>query len=429
MASTALTAYRLLLPFLLGAARLAARFIPELDAFFAVRKGGLNRLEAAIAASRRKGPRIWIHAASVGEFEQARPLVARLRNRYSDAAIFVSFLSESGYNARKEFPGVEAVFYLPADSWRNARRTTKIIRPQLVVLMRYDFWPNHLAAARKSGARLALAAGVLQTGSAYRRQPARWFYRSVFQLFDHIYTVEEKDSEAFRTLFGCSRVTTAGDPRVEQVVIRSRDTSPVDFLKPFYAHRKALVCGSVWPADTTLLLAAWKKLGSPLPLVLAPHKVDEEHLAPIEKQLRESGIAWRRLSNLDECFDASQETLLVDRTGILLELYAIAAIAYVGGGFGINVHNTLEPAAHGLPVLFGPRHRNSPEAEALIGCGGAAEIADTDRLEAMLKRLIEAESERERMSRASAAFITANAGAAGVVADGLVALLGGEVAG
>ncbi|NTV98722.1 MAG: 3-deoxy-D-manno-octulosonic acid transferase, partial [Chlorobiaceae bacterium] len=191
MRSPILFFYSLLFPLLLRIVGLLAPFVPKLRNFFASRQGLFTDLEEKLSAVSHSGRRLWVHASSVGEFEQARPVITALKNKHPDLTVFVSFFSESGFNARRDYPDAAAVFYLPADTKANASRLVSLLSPDILMLMRYDFWPNHLIEAKNHGAKLVLAAAVLQSGSPYLNRFWKSFYREIFNLFDRIWTVSE----------------------------------------------------------------------------------------------------------------------------------------------------------------------------------------------------------------------------------------------
>ena len=419
MNSPAFLFYTILLPIFLGIARLFSPLHPKLKTFFNVRKEGFEELQQKIHKLPATTFRLWVHAASVGEFEQARPIITALKARHPELTLFVSFLSDSGYNARKNFPDASAVFYLPADTRANAKKLVALIKPDLLLLMRYDFWPNHLLEAKKSGATLFLAAAVLQENAQYFKPVLKGFYKSIFNLFDHIYTVSEKDTIAFREKFNCQQAETAGDPRFDQVFLRSRNCAKVDHLKPFFENRTVLVAGSVWEQDETVLIPVWQELENRPPLILVPHEVNPENMSRLYQELQNRSLAYTPVSSLNKTFNPEREILVIDQTGYLAELYSLASIAYVGGGFGVNVHNTLEPAVYTIPVLFGPNCHNSPEAEELVAAGGAVIIHDVKELAAALKTLTTDTSQREKSGKAAGKFVQERTGATTLIAESI----------
>uniref|UniRef100_Q3ARJ8 3-deoxy-D-manno-octulosonic acid transferase n=1 Tax=Chlorobium chlorochromatii (strain CaD3) TaxID=340177 RepID=Q3ARJ8_CHLCH len=409
--------YQTLFPLLAGVAQGVKALHPQIAAFFEVRQHLFTTLQQQLATMPNNGFRLWVHAASVGEFEQARPIIAALQARHPNLRLFISFLSPSGYNARKNFPNAAAVFYLPLDTAANARKLVALLKPDALLLMRYDFWPNHLLAAKKYGTTLVLAAAVLQPQSAYFNPLLRRFYKKLFHLFNAIYTVAERDTQAFKEHFGYRNAITAGDPRFDQVVARSRNRAAVANLRAHYEGRKVLVAGSVWEADEQLLIAAWQELNPRPSLIVVPHQTEPEKIAHLCSLLDERNLSYARISTFPESFQPEQQILIIDQIGYLAELYSIASIAYVGGGFGVNVHNTLEPAVYAIPVLFGPNHHNSPEAAALLEAGGATVVQQQSELHAALQCLCSNESERQRQGSAAGTFVQARTGATAMVVE------------
>ncbi len=245
------------------------------------------------------------------------------------------------------------------------------------------------------------------------------FYRSIFHLFDHIYTVSEQDTLAFQQTFNCQQAETAGDPRFDQVFLRSRNQGRVAHLKPLFENRTVLVAGSVWEKDEQLLLPVWKKLDERPALLLVPHEVNTEKMERLYRELQNLSLDFMAVSVLNDTFDPERQILVIDQTGYLAELYALASIAYVGGGFGVNVHNTLEPAVQGIPVLFGPRYHNSPEAEGLVAAGGATVIHDQKELAEALETLTTDCAQRKKSGMKAAAFVQGFIGATTAIASGI----------
>ncbi len=411
--------YNILFPIVLGIAQLLSTLYPKLRTFFTVRKGVFEELEQKISNTPLVPFRLWVHAASVGEFEQARPIIAALKASHPEITLFISFLSDSGYNAQKNFPDAAAVFYLPADTRANARKLVSLLKPDALLLMRYDFWANHLIEAKKQGTKLILAAAVLQNNAPYFNPILKSFYRSIFHLFDNIYTVSSKDTVAFRQIFKCEQAKTAGDPRFDQVCLRSRNTSKVDHLKRFYTNRTVLVAGSVWERDEMLLLPAWQEPGERPSLVLVPHQVNSENMTRLYQELHSRSLAYVPVSSLNDNFNPEKEILVIDQAGYLVELYSFASFAYIGGGFGVNVHNTLEPAVYNIPVLFGPRYHNSPEAEGLVAAGGAKVIHDEGELARAVNTLTCNATQRAERGMAAGLFVQERTGATAIIAESI----------
>lgn len=374
--------YSLLFPLLQLSVRLASLFSPKIKATLQGRAQLFESIEQAMQRIPNDGAlRVWIHAASVGEFEQARPIIQKLRNELG-ARIFVSFLSVSGYAARKNDAEADLVCYLPEDTEHNATRFLELIRPSLLLVMRYDFWFNHLFTAREYGVELVLANATLRHDSAYLKPIAKSFYKQIFLLFDKIFTVTEADKKNFEQGFGLKNVEIAGDTRYDQVLHRSQSRAKVAHLASHFEDRKVLVAGSVWESDLAILLPAFKRLHQTLPklsLILVPHEVSTEKIQRVLTQLAHVGLESERISSLSENF-SGDKVLVIDQIGYLAELYSLADVAYIGGGFGVNVHNVLEAAVYAIPLIYGSRIHKSREAQELAEAGGGKIIKTESEL-------------------------------------------------
>jgi 3-deoxy-D-manno-octulosonic-acid transferase len=265
---------------------------------------------------------------------------------------------------------------------------------------------------------MILAATALPPGSPYLKHGLRGFYRDLFTLFDKVFTIDESDAATFRKRFGCTSVRQAGDPRFDQVVERQRKSdNRAAKLKPMFRDRMTLVGGSTWEPDEAILIPAWLSVREKISLVLVPHRVDAPNIERLLRFLRKSGIEATTISALDERFDQATQVLVVDQVGYLAELYAIASIAYVGGGFGVNVHNTIEPAAHAIPVLFGPRHGNSPEAAGLIEAGAATVVTGEPELREALTKFVGETTHLKRAGENAGTYVRSRLGATRIIAE------------
>lgn len=399
--------YNLLLPLLLLVLRFLGIFNPKIRATLAGRHRLFETLTEKVQTLPKARRRIWFHVASVGEFEQARPIIRHLRQQ-GDWVIVVSFLSVSGYEARKHFPDADLITYLPEDTPRNAQKFCALIQPDIAVVVRYDFWLNHLLEAKRIGASLLLIAASVQAKSPYFKPILRSFYNVIFSCFDKIFTVSERDASALRERFALNTVEVAGDTRYDQVFERSKGREKIAHLEHFYRAKRVLVCGSTWQVDEDLLVKAFTHLNG-VSLILVPHELSAENLARLESLLTAMNFKYAKVSRLPNNF-SNEQVLIVDAMGYLAELYALASVAYVGGGFGVNVHNTLEAAVHGVPVLFGGNIHKSREAKELVEAGGAFIVTETS-LPSTLRMLFENDTLRQQAGEKAAAFVNARLGA------------------
>jgi 3-deoxy-D-manno-octulosonic-acid transferase len=400
--------YRLLLgPLVSGGARLVAIFSPK------VRRGlvGRRRQRTTDATAQASDAfSIHVHAASVGEFEQAKPIIETLRRESRRYRITASFFSPSGFEQQGTYDQLDDAWYLPDDRPAHVRRFLDRIAPDLVVVIRYDLWPEFLRQAGERGIPSALVCGTMRADSSRLRPIARGFFGWLHGQLALIDCVGEEDAAAFRRLTTEVPIEVTGDTRYDRVVERAdagtRAVLPVDRRQ--LGDGLVLVAGSTWPADEALLAGL---VGDErVRVVVVPHEPTPTHVASLRARLGRSVV----LSSLapGEPIEPGA-ALIVDRTGILLGLYALADIAYVGGAFGAGVHSVLEPAAYGIPVLAGPRIERSRDASALHAAGLLGVVDDAPALAAAVAALRDDGALRAEKGAASGQFVRERAGATG----------------
>lgn len=363
--------YRTLSPALVGMTRGLAPFSAKLARGVAGRQGLMERLTAS-AESVRGG--VWFHVTSVGEYEQARPLISALAELDDPPPVMVTHFSPSGYDFARERPCARLHEYLPFDHPRDMERLVNLWQPRLLVFVKFDCWPNQVLAAAGHQVPVVLLAGSLQPDSSRLHPLARGLFREMFNHFAHLGVCTEEDRERFVTQLGVScPVTVTGDTRVEQVIKRfekAQDGATAKELKKLGG--RILVLGSTWPPDEKLwlpILPVLLEKFSDLRIVLTPHEPLPGRLADLENALDRCSILHGRLSRLMELGAekmSSRRVILVDSIGVLAEIYRSGHLAYVGGSFTTGVHNTMEPAVASLPVMFGPRIGNAEEAGVLV---------------------------------------------------------------
>lgn len=313
---------------------------------------------------------LWMHCASLGEFEQGRPILELIHERYPDYQIVLSFYSPSGYEQQADYPHADYVTYLPADSPSNARHWVEELRPNLVIFVKYEFWVFHLKALFAAGIPVFLVAGSFREKQLFFQWYGGYF-RELLSGFQHLYVQNQSDQDLLHR-FGITSVTVAGDPRVDRVLGIAQEEINFPLVASFKGTERLFIGGSTWPVGEQILLtrqAYWEKDWK---LLLAPHDISEAHLKNIEALL---DVPFCRYSQLVPNQDLSPyRVLILDTIGMLSRVYHYGELAYIGGGFGKSIHNILEPAAHGLPILFGPNHQKFQEALTLKSQRGAFEI-------------------------------------------------------
>lgn len=422
----ALRAARPLLP-------LAARGEGKLARGIRGRAGVLERLEAWARAHRDPArPLVWFHAPSVGEGLQARAVVQAFRARRPDAQVAYTFFSPSADSFARTVQA-DVADYLPLDLPGDVRRALEALRPDVIAFSKTDVWPVLNREAKARGVRLAMLSGTLPASSSRLGGPARALLAPAYARLDVAAAISPDDAERFGALgVPADRRRVMGDARFDQVWARARAVDRASpLLRPFGGFDGlTIVAGSTWPADEERLvpaLAAIACTGQPLRAILVPHEPTAAHLDGLESRLRAAGIApVVRLSQV-EAGAAPGMTVVVDRVGVLGDLYALADVAYVGGGWGTaGLHSVLEPAAFGVPVLFGPRHANAREAAELIARGGAFELAGDGPATVRLLPLVQDAARRRAAGNAARAHVQASLGAAERGADIIESLLAGR---
>jgi 3-deoxy-D-manno-octulosonic-acid transferase len=369
---------------------------------------GLEATTHALAS----GTRVWIHSASMGEFEQGKAIIASLRDQYPGLDIIVTFFSPSGYENSRNYPLANIVSYIPFDTPRNAERFLDIINPDVALFIRYDIWPNHLWALRKRMIPALLVNATMSRVTVRRLPFVKGFYRAVYDNLEEILTVSENDVQAFRLFsLGHPRIMAVGDTRFDQVAARSIEAGRKTILPPdILSGRKVLVAGSCWGEDDHHLVPAFERLSKALPealLIHVPHEPTQHHIAGLANRFR-GRLSFCLLSDIGRY--AGEPVIVVDSIGKLVPLYASAHLAYIGGSFGQGIHNVLEAAVFGVPVVFGPRHYNSQEPLQLIDAGGGFVVDDEQSMERTLKNLLEDDVVRAMAGARAAEFVRKHTG-------------------
>ena len=395
--------------------RLAAFFNPKAAKWIQGRKGLFTKLEAAIQPTDRV---IWMHCASLGEFEQGRPLLEELRTHYPSHRILLTFFSPSGYEVQKNYPGADWVFYLPMDGTRNANRFLDIVHPELVIFVKYEFWFFYLKKLQYRNVPLLLVAALFRKEMSF----FSWYghlSRKMASRFNHIF-VQNQSSYQLLQEIGLHKIASiAGDTRFDRVVSIAKQAAPIQTLRDFAEGKPLLIAGSTWPADEKALAYAFSQPTiNAIKLVLAPHEITEAHLQEIEAIFPGSV----RLSCITTVNYKESNVLIIDNYGMLSRAYQHANIAYVGGGLQASgIHNVLEAAVYGIPVVFGSRYEKYAEAVELVKQGGAlplpANQPANEALTDILQKLIGEDSFRKQIGAAALKFVYSQQGSTQKIMD------------
>lgn len=408
-----------------AAVRLSAAWNPKAAAWVRGREALWLRLEQA--APHLQGC-LWMHCASVGEFEQGRPVLEAIKAQRPELPVLLTFFSPSGYEARKQEPLATHVDYLPPDGRANAARLQQLLRPSATIFVKYEFWYHHLHALQRHRVPVFLVAALFRKDQPF----FQWYggaWRSMLRCFTHIFTQDEASLRSLQSL-GLKSASVGGDTRFDRVAAIASTVNELPLARAFAGSGPVLVCGSTWPEDETLLAAALARDSTAvLKCIVVPHELQEGQLAVIERAFPMPLARWTELeqSPLESVAAMlgaeSKGTLLVDKMGVLARLYRYGQVAYVGGGFTGGIHSLLEAAAWGVPVIFGPKHRKFPEAQGLIDAGAGQQVHNTAELHEALGRWLDDPQALGKASEAAARYVKERTGVAGRVAGVVVAAM------
>lgn len=328
---------------------------------------------------------IWFHAASLGEFEQGRPMIEAIRKKYPQYKILLTFFSPSGYEVRKDYDGADVVCYLPFDTPYKVRKFINLANPTLAIFIKYEFWMNYLTELKRRNIPTYIISAIFRKEQLFFRSYGKW-YLKVLHCFDRLF-VQDQASALLLAEFGFENVSVCGDTRFDRVIDVQRQARLLPVVEQFVENEKRmiLVAGSTWPQDEDILIPYFNEHPE-IKLIIAPHEIHREHLIDIASKLRRPSIS---LSQTNDQHITDKDCLIIDSFGMLSSIYRYANVAYIGGGFGKGIHNTLEAAVFGVPVLFGPKYQKFKEANDLIAIGGGFSLADEKAFVNQMDKLIE----------------------------------------
>jgi 3-deoxy-D-manno-octulosonic-acid transferase len=400
--------YNLLAVFSEFLLKIIALFNPKIKLFVDGQANSFGILKAKIKAYDKM---IWFHAASLGEYEQGLPLMEKIRSKYPNHLIVLTFFSPSGYEVRKNNGVADVTVYLPLDTKSNVKQFMEIVRPEMAFFIKYEYWPNYLNALKISETPTYLVSGIFRENQAF----FKWyggFYRKGLDAFEHFFVQNSTSKELALTL-GKSNVTVSGDTRFDRVAaILDRDND-LDYISEFKNNTLTIVVGSSWPKDESLLVDFINSTSVPLKFIIAPHNIQPDQILELKNSITKKCVLFSENSSASL---AEFDVFIIDVVGILTKIYSYADIAYVGGGFGNpGVHNILEPATFGVPIIIGPNFSHFAEATALVNMGGCVSISDKESLFDILEILINNEDIRNEKGHICSTFVEMNKGATAIV--------------
>lgn len=368
----------------IAAYSLAIRLAAPLNEKAALLSKGRKEVEARMQAIERgKGRLVWFHAASLGEFEQGRPVMEMLKQREPETKILLTFFSPSGYEIRKNYAGADYILYLPADTPRNAARFVEHFHPDAALFVKYEFWYNYLHELYKRRIPIYLISAIFRPEQPFFK---RWgsLHRQMLRFFDCLYVQDETSVKLLQSI-GISTTRLTGDTRFDRVKQIADSGKEIEKVRLFCNGQPTVVCGSTWPPDEDILMDYLNGYTGDYKWILVPHEIGENHLKSIEGKCRKKILRY----SSTETAPQEYEVLLIDTIGLLSSIYRYGQIAYIGGGFGVGIHNTLEAAVYGIPVLFGPKYKKFKEAVRLLEEGGAFSVHSKEELQEVLHSLME----------------------------------------
>ena len=392
-------------------------FSRKLKLFCVGRKHLVKRMESTF--SEVNDDVVWFHCSSVGEFEQARPLIEWYKSNCAEIKILLTFFSPSGYELRKNYSLADWVFYLPMDTYSNAKRVIQAVQPKMLIFTKYDLWSNYISQAKKAGVELYLISAIFRPYQSF----FQWwggFFRKMLRHFTTIFVQDEASASCLKSIGLAENVVVAGDTRFDRVAKVASQGKELAVIESFIKDAFTIVAGSTWLSDDELIADVLKNF-SKLRLIVAPHEIHKERISKIQEVYASYGVAKysevadevqiESLSENPTSLFAQKRVLVIDSLGLLSSLYRYADIAYIGGGFGVGIHNTLEAAVYGVPIAFGPNYKKFKEAIDLIECNGATSVGSSSELYQFIDNCMKDDELRNFRGKSSREYVEKNLGA------------------
>ncbi|PXY39499.1 3-deoxy-D-manno-octulosonic acid transferase [Flavobacterium cheongpyeongense] len=354
---------------------------------------------------------IWFHSASLGEYEQGLPVIEKIKEKYPAHKIIVTFFSPSGYEVRKNNHVADVTLYLPLDTKSNAKQFLRLAHPELVFFIKYEFWLNYLKELKKTKTPTYLISGIFRDSQMF----FKWyggFYRKALETFTYFFVQNEKSKVKIETI-GFNNVIVSGDTRFDRVdTILDRDNS-LEFIETFINNQPTIIIGSSWPKDEALLIEYINQASSTVKFIIAPHNIKKEQIQNLKNSISKETVLYSEKENKKL---SNYTVFIVDTVGLLTKIYSYGTIAYVGGGFGNpGIHNILEPAAFGLPIVIGPNYSKFAEAIELVSLGGSMVVSNEEELKQIFNRLLTDLNFTEEKGRICQTYIQNNKGATNTI--------------
>ncbi|XRE43557.1 3-deoxy-D-manno-octulosonic acid transferase [Tenacibaculum discolor] len=396
--------YNLLLALVSTLLPIVALFNKKIKLFYQGRKETFSKLESISKTDKV----VWFHAASLGEFEQGRPIIEELKELYSDYKIVVTFFSPSGYEIRKSYPLADVICYLPLDTKSNVKKFIKLVHPDMAVMIKYEFWPNLLSELKKHGAPTILISGIFRKKQSF----FKWyggFMREKLTAFNHFF-VQNETSKNLLNSIDFQNATIAGDTRFDRVYDILQQDNSLDFISEFKNSQYTVIAGSTWKEDEELIINYINNNATDdEKFIIAPHNINQKQIKELQSLINKKTILF---SEKEGKLLSNYQVFIIDTIGLLTKIYSYADVAYVGGGLATGLHNILEPATYGVPVIFGGNKYNKfQEAIDLLEIGGAKTVTNTNEFSSNFALLKSGKKLREQMGNVNHNYILKNVGA------------------
>jgi 3-deoxy-D-manno-octulosonic-acid transferase len=396
---------------------LSSFFSKKMKHFIEGRKDVMDRLTENIDANART---IWFHCASLGEYEQGLPIMESVRDQFPGYKLVLTFFSPSGYEVRKDTELADVVCYLPLDTKRNARKFLKLVHPSLAIFVKYEFWPNYLIELEKRQIPSLLISGLFRPNQVFFK-PRGFFMRKALATIDHFF-VQNTESMNLLNSIEIDNVSISGDTRFDRVCRQIEQDNTLSYIENFKGESICVVCGSTWPEDEALLLDFINESDSNVKFVIAPHIIDASKIEIFRSKLKKASVCYSAMEK-DNLENAS--VFILDTIGLLTRVYSYADIAYVGGGMGTSgLHNILEPATFGVPIVIGKNYKKFPEAIRLESLAGLFSVNSSEELISIMNKLILDADLRNKTGMICGHFVNSNTGATEIIMKHISSLHG-----
>lgn len=385
-------------------------FNQKISLFLKGRSETFIKLEQALSSSDRT---LWVHCASLGEFEQGRPIIENIKIKFPNHKIVLTFFSPSGYEVRKNFKDVDVVCYLPIDSISNARKFVELVQPEIAIFVKYEFWPNLLKVLKENKVKTILVSGIFRREQIFFKWFGSWMKNSL-NSFSYFF-VQDENSKKLLNSIGIENVELSGDTRFDRVYSIKEQNNHLDFMTDFKQNRTMFIAGSTWKEDESFIVDFINRCElDGVKFAIAPHNINPIEIEKLKKSINKETILYSEVGKGEL---ATAKVMIIDTIGLLTKIYSYADVTYVGGGFATGLHNVLEPATFGKPIIIGPEYDKFNEAKELVNQKGCISIQGYDEFEKVVNDLLLDTKFRSEKGKITSDYVTSNIGATSMIIE------------